>query len=314
MLRQEKGQKSRKRYRSSVDRPLHLDDANAKSRNLHVRDQPVLDELIEERARLSAERDFYRAQCQCVARAATLPWPKPASARWGFDRDLVVAHLRQELANIDAALSASLRRVLLCCLIVWCRHAIPTYEHFKRLFDERTLGGNLLLKRGPAILVDFDEKSAEISSLPRFRRVWRRAARGARKHTRIVRFGGFGERVAVLTHPKVRQKEAAAKAKDVPTPSSIWIGNAYIEMPADSSCIERPSKKPRFETYKTIHEAIEAAGGNERVSFDARPGDIQKIVGDASEYVLCPVQQIWPCITERQLRSLLYELDHKRPI
>ena len=314
MLRQEKGQKSRKRHRRSVDRPLHLDDANAKSRNQRVRDQPVLDELIEERARLSAERDFYRAQCQCVARAATLPWPKPASARWGFDRDLVVAHLRQELANIDAALSASLRRVLLCCLIVWCRHAIPTYEHFKRLFNERTLGGNLLLKRGPAILVDFDEKSAEISSLPRFRRVWRRAARGARKHTRIVRFGGFGERVAVLTHPKVRQKEEAAKAKDVPTPSSIWIGNAYIEMPADSSCIERPSKKPRFETYKTIHEAIEAAGGNERVSFDARPGDIQKIVGDASEYVLCPIQQIWPCITERQLRSLLYELDHKRPI
>ena len=306
MLGKEKGEKSRKRHRRNVDQPLHLDDAN----------QSVVDELIEERARLSAERDFYRAQCQCVARAATLPWPKPTSARWGFDRDLVVAHLRQELASVDAAPSASLRRVLVCCLIVWCRHAIPTYEHFKRLLNQHTLGGNLLLKRGPAILVDFDEKSAEISSLPRFRRFWRRAARGARKHTRIVRFGGFGERVAVLTHPKVRQKEEAAKAaQDVPAPACwSWIGNAYIEMPGDSSCIERPGKKHRFESYKTIHEAIEAAGGNERVSFDARPGDIQKIVGDASEYVLCPIQQIWPCITERQLRSLLYELDHKRPI
>ena len=156
-----------------------------------VIDQPVLDELIEERARLSAERDFYRAQCQCVARAATLPWPKPTSARWGFDRDLVVAHLRQELASVDAAPSASLRRVLVCCLIVWCRHAIPTYEHFKRLLNQHTLGGNLLLKRGPAILVDFDEKSAEISSLPRFRRFWRRAARR----------GEGGRAGAVLVNP-----------------------------------------------------------------------------------------------------------------
>jgi hypothetical protein len=112
---------------------------------------------------------------------------------------------------------------------------------------------------------------------------------GAVRGTRIVRFGGHGERVAVLKRPEKRPSQ---------TPSS--------------SAISTPCYRKRFRTYPSIASAIEAAGGIECISFNTNEEELAKMVGNSDEYVITPIQQIWPALTEKQLRSLLHEVSNKR--
>ena len=126
----------------------------------------------------------------------------------------------------------------------------------------------------------------EISKFERFRKAWRQAKKGARVNTRLVMFGGHGQRVAVLTHPKV------CKGEDVP---------------------EGARKKRRCYVYNSVLGATKAAGGIDKVSFDTSESEIKRVVGEsAGTYVCSAIRQIWPCHTEKQLRSLSFELENKR--
>ena len=65
--------------------------------------------------------------------------------------------------------------------------------------------------------------------------------------------------------------------------------------------------------YKSVLSATKAAGGIDKVSFDTSESEIKRVVGEsAGTYVCSAIQQIWHCHTEKQLRSLSFELENKR--
>lgn len=178
-------------------------------------------------------------------------------------------------------------------------------------------------RKGPAVLLEFDGKKAEISTLSRFAKLWRVACRGADPHTRIVNFGGHGRRVAVVSEPQRKKgnvgvgtvatsaKGATKMSPNTNTPRH-QLGTCYTlgsrECDAQGYVNRKRKREDKYETYVSCKAAVEAAGGVHCISFASTPKQVERIVGDAQHFVITPIQQIWPVNTEKQLRCLVYEL------
>ena len=264
-----------------------LGKAQEKARARKCRLRVARDLLQQQELEVSHEREDGE-KWRRVQKASLKGLPDLASVNDGFDRDLIVEVLRRDLARIKKAQShQTVQDLLLCYLVSWLRRAVPTYRHFKKLLGVETLPGCAQLQLAPAVLTEFDLKAFEVSSLKRFQRIWGRALHGKMPGTRIVRFGGHGERVAILQCPRLSM-----------------AGN-------DGAGIVAGGQEPCYQQFDTLRSAIEAAGGAARVAFDVPPKQTEEIVGDEAPYVLCPIQQVWPAVTELQLRALLCELQNR---
>ena len=264
-----------------------LEKTQEKARARKCRLRVARDLLQQQEAEVSHEREDGE-KWRRVQKASLKGLPDLASVNDGFDRDLIVEVLRRDLARIKKAQShQTVQDLLLCYLVSWLRRAVPTYRHFKKLLGVETLPGCAQLQLAPAVLTEFDLKAFEVSSLKRFQRIWGRALHGKMPGTRIVRFGGHGERVAILQCPRLSM-----------------AGN-------DGAGIVAGGQEPCYQQFDTLRSAIEAAGGAARVAFDVPPKQTEEIVGDEAPYVLCPIQQVWPAVTELQLRALLCELQNR---
>lgn len=175
-------------------------------------------------------------------------------------------------------------------------------------------------QQGPAVLLEFDEKKAEISTLSRFEMLWRVAFRGADAHTRIVKFGGHGGRVAVVSAPPRKQDDAgvrvvargATKMSSNTTSSCLSLGPCHTlgsrQCDAQGYVSKKRKRESKYQTYVSCTAAVEAAGGVHCVSFASTAKQVESIVGDAQHFVITPIQQMWPVNTEKQLRCLVYQL------
>jgi hypothetical protein len=131
-----------------------------------------------------ASSDLSRAKNECfesIAGSAATSCSRPISFSQDaelltlpakLDRDRLVSVLTCAFERIDSIRDTDQRMSLICKLIFWFRLEVPTYEHCKHLFDVRAFSGNLLLKKGPVTLLEFDSKTVEISTLGRFCKVW----------------------------------------------------------------------------------------------------------------------------------------------